>query len=535
MIKKSIFKDGANKNLTHPKNKKGISLIVLVITIIVMIILAAAIIVSISNSGIVNRSNEAVEKSDEAQMKSLVAVAWSEAHFKETDEVKDDAYYQKEVKNYLLNNGITEAEQAKYEIIVTTQEASVSKKTDGGDGDSGSGGNNQVPEKWSEYVVAMVDGVPIPKGFAASPYGADEANDIAAENKKNSGLVIYELDEDETTMDDESQLDSWTGRNQYVWVPVNDFETEFVRRDFINQASKVLNADGEYNSLGTNYWEVLVNKETNLPLTTLAEQGTSYMSPETLVEVQAMYESVKEYGGFYIARYEAGIEERREYYDDEIVTGRDNVYSRMNKLTYSNLGWSVSKGMNGDTDAAVEAARSVYKFDDTTNVYGVVSTLIYGVQWDRTVQWLIERDVLSVANVDGTVGTTSFGNYKDHKIESYSEVNTNAQYATLTSIINSAGTYATMKEGDTKGTSDSYVFTTGALKAAKLNNIYDMAGNVYEWTMEGYSSRSRSIRGGACYETGTTSTIASRGSGTQFEGYDAIGFRTALYIKKSSN
>jgi len=33
MIKKSIFKDGANKNLTHPANKQGITLIALVVTI----------------------------------------------------------------------------------------------------------------------------------------------------------------------------------------------------------------------------------------------------------------------------------------------------------------------------------------------------------------------------------------------------------------------------------------------------------------------------------------------------------------------
>jgi len=40
MIEKSIFKDGANKNLTHPKSNKGITLIALVITIIVLLILA---------------------------------------------------------------------------------------------------------------------------------------------------------------------------------------------------------------------------------------------------------------------------------------------------------------------------------------------------------------------------------------------------------------------------------------------------------------------------------------------------------------
>ena len=53
------------------KNNKEISLIVLVITIIVMIILAGSIILTLSNSGMINRANEAVEKTDLAQAKNL--------------------------------------------------------------------------------------------------------------------------------------------------------------------------------------------------------------------------------------------------------------------------------------------------------------------------------------------------------------------------------------------------------------------------------------------------------------------------------
>ena len=110
------------------QNKKGISLIVLVITIIVMIILATAIIISISNSGIVNRANEAVEKTTEAQMKQMVTIAWSEAHLKDTTETKDDAYYLKEVKAYLTASGIPEEEQNKYIIIATVQGVSIKRK-----------------------------------------------------------------------------------------------------------------------------------------------------------------------------------------------------------------------------------------------------------------------------------------------------------------------------------------------------------------------------------------------------------------------
>lgn len=51
------------------ENKKGISLIVLIITIVVIIILAVAIIINLSNTNIVNNSNSAVIKSDIANLK----------------------------------------------------------------------------------------------------------------------------------------------------------------------------------------------------------------------------------------------------------------------------------------------------------------------------------------------------------------------------------------------------------------------------------------------------------------------------------
>jgi len=60
------------------KNKKGISLIVLVITIIVMIILASAIILSLRSSGIIGRANEAKTKSDEATLREAASIKLAE-------------------------------------------------------------------------------------------------------------------------------------------------------------------------------------------------------------------------------------------------------------------------------------------------------------------------------------------------------------------------------------------------------------------------------------------------------------------------
>ena len=60
--------------------KKGISLIVLVITIIVMIILAASVVLSLSNSGIINKANDAVNKTNLKEVEQLATLIWSEEY-----------------------------------------------------------------------------------------------------------------------------------------------------------------------------------------------------------------------------------------------------------------------------------------------------------------------------------------------------------------------------------------------------------------------------------------------------------------------
>ena len=90
-----------NKN-----NKNGISLIVLVITIIVMIILAA-IILSLSSNGIIDRANEAVDKTDKAQVQNLASLAWSEAYLNGA-RTKEELML--EVSKILKEQGITKAD-----------------------------------------------------------------------------------------------------------------------------------------------------------------------------------------------------------------------------------------------------------------------------------------------------------------------------------------------------------------------------------------------------------------------------------------
>lgn len=73
---------------------------------------------------------------------------------------------------------------------------------------------------------------------------------------------------------------------------------------------------------------------------------------------------------------------------------------------------------------------------------------------------------------------------------------------------------------------------TGSRSEWSVNNIFDMAGNIEEWTQEQSGIYANVVRGGNYFTPGTYhSAVASR-NGRQSNEYDnTIGFRIALYIK----
>ena len=160
-------------------------------------------------------------------------------------------------------------------------------------------------------------------------------------------------------------------------------------------------------------------------------------------EVEKMYKSVKDNKGFYIGRYEAGTEIER----NENSTIEGEVLSKKNKFVYNYIGWNNDGTMTGETSelgGAVEKSRSFSTQSGHTNV---TSTLVYGVQWDAVMRWISKDENLKGYLTD----STGKGNYKD--------------------------------ADDTNNPAK-----TGSEPTYQLKNIYDIAGNVSEWTMEAVSS-----------------------------------------------
>ena len=258
--------------------------------------------------------------------------------------------------------------------------------------------------------------------------------------------------------------------NQFVWVPVSqeNFETEFVRRaGYMNGSLQSMTNYGEANAEG-------INVKIDGTETRVEESDT------TVQEAQDMYDSVYRNEGFYIGRYEAGKD------------SSGNVVVQKGADVYNNVPWSANgdnmQETNGTTGGAIELARN---FDTANNYTTVTSTLCYGVQWDRTLSW-IDPEYTGFAKNSEEMGW--YGN-------NYEEGN------------------ADHKTGiDTEGNTNS------------PKNIYDLAGNVFEWTMESYNTNVRVYRGGGYNTSGSVDPASNRDDGYPSSSVSSIGFRVTLYL-----
>ncbi|MBR6614141.1 MAG: hypothetical protein IKK84_05180 [Clostridia bacterium] len=474
------------------KNKKGISLIVLVITIIVMIILAAAVVVTLNNSGIIGRASEAVDDTELNDVRHLATLAWSEAYLEGLD--LEDAVFEA-----LENNNVN---TDKYDIIVTDKGVTVNKK------DENAEKGTVPPADWQDSVrIVTEEGVPIPKGFARSPY--------ATEDQVAEGMVIYALTEDEikagkkTITTDASHQYSLENRNQFVWVPVDRdaFVTEFVRKNFAGTNVNISN------ELGKGYWEIVLD-ENNMPAAQNM-QNSAYISDMVYEEITAMYESVKKYGGFYIGRYEAGTDT----YDEVTFLSNGSAKVAMGKYPITNIDWG-NGTMADDNGGAVAKSRELYP--KSNSLYGAVSTLTYGVQWDAAISsWVKLEPTFDFFD-------PSKGIWWDTIITA-SDFNTNAKQSRIDTDewALRVWTAAEPRVAD----DDPQLFSTGACKNSINYNVYDMGGNLFEWTMEGTSTYQRSVRGSYWWHYVMYGGVNDRDGESMGPDPVYLGFRPSLYIK----
>jgi Tfp pilus assembly protein PilE len=188
-------------------------------------------------------------------------------------------------------------------------------------------------------------------------------------------------------------------------------------------------------------------------------------------------EDVVKYGGFYIGRYEAGIPE-----GDTSISNKTGIpVSKKDATVWSYIDYTNAKASAGSM---------------ISNEY-VQTGLITGKAWDTTCHWI--EDSLSSINASASLTDSRYyGNYSN----SLSPANENS------------------------GTKRAAGFSENW----KTKNIYDLAGNVYEWTSEASSSYFI-FRGGSWLNDGSDSPVSYRGNGFASSTDVKVGFRPRLYIK----
>lgn len=103
------------------KKKQGISLITLVITIIIMIILAGVVILSLSNTNIFDKANEAIDEYNLKQVQSLATLKWLDAYYDKdinTEEEYED-YIREALENEGVNTKIYDIEADETHVTIT--------------------------------------------------------------------------------------------------------------------------------------------------------------------------------------------------------------------------------------------------------------------------------------------------------------------------------------------------------------------------------------------------------------------------------
>ena len=187
----------------------------------------------------------------------------------------------------------------------------------------------------------------------------------------------------------------------------------------------------------------------NSDLTTRYTEPYAHGYANEQSEYDAMKASVLANDGFYVGRYEAGTTNSARSSSSGIT---DSVVIKQGKYVYNYVGWSNSDDMTNELGGAVELSKN---FDTVNGYTSVTSTLIYGVQWDAIMNFI------DPAYATGSCTENSF-----------------------------------VRDSTGKGWYDqSAPTTTGSNENYAVKNIYDLGGNVCEWTMEAYNTGIRVIRG----------------------------------------
>ena len=491
-------------------NKKGITLIALVVTVVVLIILAGVSINAVlGDNGIIKKANQAASVTKEAEVKEAINRTILEFYLTDDYETLEDFLKAKVTEGKI--DSVTKNADGTLTVKKGEYSVTVENKTNfsGGSGSGGStGGETQTPEITigEAKVVANSDGTGSAITDANSVYLGNTlyitfSYSITGGTTTVDKTIPYAVTANGTYTFTVTGTVNGKSYTKNVSVTVNQFKDvyELTYSDgivYMPEGFKIAKGSASTVQGGV----VIEDKDGNqfvwVPVATIADyKRTWYTGDGTLSNYsEALPEdektSVEKYKGFYIGRYEAGDKDSTEASTPALRTSSS---STSNKI-------SIKANQAPYNYVTRTQAVSLAEGFATKQGYKAKTKLVSSYAWDTTIAFL--------QKVNSDYGSSSEeGNYKNITF-SYTDITGASQ---------------------TKASGSEVLVPTG--QTTPVCNIYDMGGNVWEWTTESYSSTTYPYakRGGRY-----SGDFASGPAGSRFFDSDdanaSYGFRLTLFM-----
>ncbi len=488
------------------KQTKGITLIALIITIIVLLILAGVTITMLTgDNGILKQATNARETNSKAEFEEQVKLAVIASRVNDTASI--DLKTLDEEINKISGTTITKStddnlpwtvKKESYEVTITA-DGIITSNTTGKDDETKIDYGTKTPAEDTRTVIEQAT--------AAKPTGST----INPNTNETTGIVMID-----------------SNQNEWVWieVPSTVFTSATSSTDYNNIKADLIEYAKDYREgkkgQGCNWTDEWYAKDGSTLVTASTEgltdaqkalnNGCGLTYNEYNTNYNKMLSSIYTNKGFYIGRYETGIAgsdtntSLARYSRTEITSSSPKAVSKKDMVPYNNLYCS----------EAQQLANGMSTGNKT-------SSLMFGIQWDLVCKFLEVK-----GNWDTTTNTAQY--YIKENSTSW------GNYGNSTFTINS--TKAKKYNSSNKSCDDitgektsSMLLTTGASEYTNKMNIYDFAGNEYEWTLEKTTNTffPCSTRGGSYYDDGSSYPASLRGSSITADSNNDLGLRPSLY------
>ena len=288
---------------------------------------------------------------------------------------------------------------------------------------------------------------------------------------KDSGLVISDNSADKEKYKGQTTVGTELQGNQFVWIPVENI------------------ADYKRTAYGESVDTGIIDTSTNSTKISYNSSPSSYYYTEAMPSDEKT--SVEQNKGYYIGRYEAGDKE-----STEAKTLRSSGASTSNTIT-------IKANQAPYNYVTRDQAKTLAEgFGTKQNYKNVKTKLVSSYAWDTAIAF-IQKTVSNYGS------SSPQGNYSD----------TTFDYTDIT-------TGASKTKAKNRGTLVPTGQTTGVC------NIYDMGGNVTEWTTESHS-RPRDYPytpRGSKYNDSFAASAGDRSYSSSYYAYGNIGFRATLFL-----